>query len=164
MRIKVEGTTDLIPGQPQLPFTLEDTWQMPDQYKSTFSCQLMGQKFIQTQVIDGQKGWIQVNGQTQDLPEDARAEMDEQKDAEDLDRLGLLRDKGNELSVAGDLKVAGKPAVGILVKSKGHRDVKLYFDKASGLLVKREHRLLDAASGKEVLKEVVFGDYQDRTA
>src|SRR5215831_7126239 len=79
MRIKVEGTTDLVPGQPNLPFTMEDTWQMANRYKTESSFQLMGKKFTQTQVIDGDKGWIQVDGQVQDMPKDAVAEMKEQK-------------------------------------------------------------------------------------
>jgi len=37
MRIKVDGTTDLVPGQPNLPFTIEDTWQMPHRYKTESS-------------------------------------------------------------------------------------------------------------------------------
>ena len=162
MRIKVEGTIDLVPGQPKLAITVEDTWQMPDRYKSSSSFQLMGKNVIQTQVIDGDKGWFQINGQTQDLPKEHVTEMKEQKYAEDLDRLGFLKDKGFELSVLDEIEVDGKPALGVLVKSKGHRDVKLYFDKTSELLVKREHRLVDAASGKEVLQEVIFSDYQDK--
>ena len=160
MRIKVEGTTDLIPGQPNLPFTIEDTWQMPNQYKTSSTFQFQGKKFTQTQVIDGDKGWIQQDGQTQDLSREAIAEMKEQKYAEDLDRLGFLKEKQIELSVLEEIKIDGKPAVGVLVKSMGKRDVKLYFDKASGLLVKREHQVLDPASGKEVRQEVIFSDYQ----
>jgi zinc protease len=162
MRIKVEGTTDLVPGQPNLPFTMEDTWRMPHQYKTTSSFQLMGKKFTQTQVIDGDKGWIQIDGQVQDMPKDALAEMKEQKYAEDLDRLGFLGEKGIEFSALAEIQGEGKPAVGVLVKSKGHRDVKLYFDKASGLLVKREQRVLDPSSGKEVRQEVLFSDYQEK--
>jgi hypothetical protein len=162
MRIKVEGTTDLVPGQPNLPLTVEDTWQMPDRYKTSSMFQLQGQKLTQTQVIVGDKGWIQSNGQTQDLPREAVAEMKEQKYAEDLDRLGFLKEKNIELSVLDEIKVDGKPAVGVLVKSKGHRDVKLYFDTISGLLVKREHRLLDPSSGKDALQEVVFAGYQEK--
>jgi hypothetical protein len=162
MRIKVEGTTDLIPGQPNLPFTIEDTWQMPNQYKSTFSMQFMGKTLTQTQIINGERGWIQTDGETMDMPKDALAEMREQKHGEDLDRLGFLNDKGIELSALDEIKVEGKPAVGVLIKSKGHRDVKLYFDKSTGLLVKREQKVLDPASGKEVSQEVVFGDYQEK--
>jgi hypothetical protein len=162
MRIKVEGTTDLVPGQPNLPITIEDIWQMPNQYKSSSSFQFMGKQFSQTQVIDGDKGWVQINGQVQDMPNEALAEMKEQRYAEDLDRLSFLREKGIELSVLDEIKVEGMPAVGVLVKCRGHRDVKLYFNKASGLLVKREQRVLDASSNKEVRQEVIFGDYQEK--
>jgi hypothetical protein len=162
MRIKVEGTTDLVPGQPNLPFPLEDTWQMPGRYKTSSTFQLQGKKFTQTQAIDGDKGWIQTDGQVQEMPKEAVAEMKEQKYAEDLDRLGFLGEKGMELSVLEEIEVEGKPAVGVLVKARGHRDVKLYFDKASGLLVKREQRVLDPSSGKEVRQEVIFGDYQEK--
>jgi hypothetical protein len=160
MRIKVEGTAALAPGQPDLPFTIEDTWQMPTRYKTTSTFQVMGRKLIQTQVIDGDRGWIQIDGRTQDLPKEAITEMSEQKYAEDLDRLAFLKGRGIQLSALGEIKVDGRPAVGIVVKSAGHREVKLYFDKASGLLVKREHRVLDPSSGGEVGQEVIFDDYQ----
>lgn len=162
MRIKAEGTTDSVPGQPNLPLTVEDTWQMPNQYKAQSSVQVMGRTFKQTQVIDGDKGWIQTDGQVQDMSKDALAEMKEQKFAEDLDRLGFLSGKGIEISVLDEINVEGKPAVGVLVKAKGHRDTQLYFDKASGLLVKRGQGVLDPSSGKEVRQEVIFSDYQEK--
>jgi len=78
MRIKVEGTASFVPGQPDLPFTIEDVWQMPDQYKTSSTFQFQGQKLTQIQAIDGDKGWIQANGQTQVMPKDAFDEMKEQ--------------------------------------------------------------------------------------
>src|SRR5262249_43047487 len=98
MRIKVEGTTDLIPGQPNFPITVEDIWKMPSRYKSTSTFQLMGNAVTQIQTIDGDAGWGQFNGQTQDLSKEDLREMREQKYAEDLDRLGFLNEKGIELS------------------------------------------------------------------
>jgi len=162
MRIKVEGTTDLIPGKPNSPITIEDTWQMPRRYKTSSSFQFMGNAVTQTQAMDGDTGWAQFNGQTQALPKEALAEMKEQKYAEDLDRLSFLNEKGIELSALDETKVDGKPAVGVLVKSKGHRDVKLFFDKSNGLLVRRQQNVLDPTSGKEVSQEVVFSDFQDK--
>ncbi len=161
MRIKAEGTIELVPGQPAVPFVIEDWWQMPDRYKTTSRFELGGKKVSQTQVIDGEVGWMQFDGMTQDMPKEAVAEMREQKYAEDLDRLGFLKDKGIDLTALGESQVDGRAAVGVLVKSKGHRDVKLWFDKASGLLVKREHRVLDSGTGKEVTQEVVFSDYRE---
>jgi hypothetical protein len=162
MRIKVEGITDLIPGKTDLPLTIEDTWQMPARYKTTSTFELMGNKVTQTQTIDGDKGWVQINGQTQDLPKAAITEMKEQKWAEDLDRLAFFKDKAIELAALDETKVDGKPAIGVLVRSKGHRDVKLFFDKASGLLVKREQKVLEPSSSKEVSQEVVFSDYHEK--
>ena len=89
-------------------------------------------------------------------------QMKEQKYAEDLDRLSFLNEKVIELSPLEETKIDNKPAVGVFVKSKGHRDVKLYFDKSSGLLVKRQHNVLDPVSGKEVSQEVLFSDFQDK--
>jgi hypothetical protein len=61
----------------------------------------------------------------QDMPKEAVAEMREQKYAEDLDRLGFLKDKGIDLTALGESKVDRRAVVGVLIKSKGHRDVKL---------------------------------------
>ncbi len=158
MRIKAEGTIIPVPGLPSLPLVIEDWWQMPDQYKTTSHYELAGKKVSQTQTIDGRTGWLQVNDQVRDLPEDAIAEMRQQKHAEDMDRLGFLRDTGVDLTALGEVTVDGRPAVGVVVESKGHRDVKLYFDKESGRLIKREHTVFDGGTGKEVVQEVVFGD------
>lgn len=161
MRIKAEGTMNLVPGQAAIPFVIEDWWQMPDQYKTTSRFELGGKKVSQTQALDGETGWMQSDGVTIDVPKEAVAEMREQKYAEDLDRLGFLKDKGIDLTALGESKVGDRAGVGVLVKSKGHRDVKLWFDKESGLLVKREQRVLDSGSGKEVPQEVVFSDYRE---
>jgi hypothetical protein len=162
MRIKAEGTLVPAPDQPAIEFTVEDTWRMPNQYKSTSTFAVKGKKITQVQTIDGESGWSQIGGEAHDLPKEDLAEMKEQKYAEDLDRLGFLEDKAVEMSVLDEIKVDGKPAVGVLLKSKGHRDVKLFFDKASGLLVKREQRILDPDSKKEIAQEVVFGDYEEK--
>jgi hypothetical protein len=158
MRIKVQGKMDLIPGAPEMPFTLEDTWHMPDQYKSTITFQSGGTNVATTRVIDGDKGWVQVMGKIQDMPKEGLAEMKEQKYAEDLDRLGFLKEKGFDLSLLKEIKIEDKVAVGVLVKAKDHRDVQLYFDKETGLLIKRENKL--EVAGKEISQEVFFSDYQ----
>jgi hypothetical protein len=159
-RVKVVGKLALGPGKPDAPFVITDVWQMPRQYKTSLEVTADGKKLSQTLVLNGDKGWASLNGETKELPKEALAEMKEQKYAEDLDRLLGLKDKGVTLTVLKEAKVNGKPAVGVAVKAKGHRDVKLYFDKASGLLVKREHKVVDD-SGKEVLQEVIFDQYED---
>lgn len=51
--------------------------------------------------------------------------------------------------------------VGVKVTAKGHRDLHLYFDKSTGLLVKRGQTILDG-TGKLIPQEVLFTDYQDQ--
>ena len=47
------------------------------------------------------------------------------------------------------------------VSSKGHRDVDLYFDKATSVLVKTETRVKDDGSGQEVTEENFPSEYKD---
>jgi hypothetical protein len=44
-------------------------------------------------------------------------------------RLVPLRDKAYELKAAGEIKVDGKPAVGLWVGTKGQKEITLFFDK-----------------------------------
>ncbi len=49
-----------------------------------------------------------------------------------------------------------------MASSKGHRDVELYFDKKSGLLIKSQYSVkAEELDGKEVQFEVFYGDYKD---
>ena len=89
------------------------------------------------------------------------AEIKESRYVDRIAKLGFLKDAGLELSTLPDTKIADKPAAGVLVKSPGHKDVKLYFDKVSSLLTKIEHAAIDLLSGREVLEELVLSDYQD---
>jgi len=162
MQIEVAGTAVLAPGEPEIAVRLIDTWQMPDRYKTSAVFQTADGKVSQTQAIVGNQGWIELNGEVQDLPREAVSEMKEQKYAEDLDRLGFINEDAFQLSVTQPIKVNGKPAVGVGIESKGHRHVTLYFDTDSGLLVKREQTLLDPSVGKEVLQEVIFTDYREQ--
>ena len=47
------------------------------------------------------------------------------------------------------------------VTRKGRRDIDLYFDKESGLLVKTETRVKDEGSGQEVSEETFVTDYKE---
>src|SRR5207248_11447730 len=71
-----------------------------------------------------------------------------------------LKDKAFTLTTIGEVEVEKRPALGVKVSSKGHRDVDLYFDKESGLLVKTETRLKDEG-GQEVMAETFLRDYKD---
>jgi hypothetical protein len=160
MRIKVSGKGSFVAGRGETQFTLEDTWRMPDLYKTVMQMELGGKTFVQTQVVSGERGWISINGQTQPLTNEALVEIKEQKYAEDLDRLLSLEEKKYQLSIVDTIVVDGRRAVGIRVQSTGHRDVVLYFDKGSGLLVKRQ-QLIAGRQKMLTVQEVFFKDYKE---
>src|SRR5687768_1687722 len=83
MRIKVEGKMDVAPGLKNLPFVIEDTWQMPGQYKTTQRIQLKkDMAYAHTIVIDGDKGWKMVDGKVSDLSKEELTEVHDQKQGE----------------------------------------------------------------------------------
>ena len=48
---------------------------------------------------------------------------------------------------------------GVKVSSKKHRDLKMFFDKETGLLVKTEHTLEDG--GKELVQEEYYSEFKE---
>src|SRR5262249_28364388 len=74
--------------------------------------------------------------------------------------LPLVREPDFELSLLPEITVAKQPAKGIRIKSKGHRDLDLYFDKSSGLVVKTESRILPADKPPIVLEQIL-SNYRD---
>jgi hypothetical protein len=135
-------------------------------YTGTYAVQWPGQfrmeiEGVFTIVLDGDKGWIKDQGGTKEMPKDQLAEQKESQYAGWVSWLLPLKDKSFQLAPLGESKVAERTAVGVKVSSKGHRDVNLYFDKESGILVKSEHRAKDDMSGQEVNQEAYYTDYKD---
>jgi hypothetical protein len=83
---------------------------------------------------------------------------------EGLTRLIPLKDKAFTLAPAGEIMVHDKPAFGFKVSRKNQRDVNLFFDKATGMLVKIQSRGKDPALGQEFDQEILFSDYKDTPA
>jgi hypothetical protein len=83
------------------------------------------------------------------------AEAKEQAHAGWVATLAPLKDaKRFTLATLGEIKVEDKPALGVKVSRQGPRDVDLYFDKRSGLLVRTEWPASRTTSpGQEVTEE-----------
>jgi len=159
LHAKFEATGSI--GAADTPCTLEAFFQWPDQIKTELRCDFKGQKFILIQVINGEKAWRSENGQTQEAQGHNLTELQEDLYFQRVETLlPLIKDTGYILSPLDEIKVIDRPAVGIKVSSKGRRDINLYFDKETALLVKSEHYLTDL-SGKELFRETIFSDYRD---
>jgi acetyl esterase/lipase len=107
-------------------------------------------------------GWGSFNGLTATL--DGK-KLDEVKAQVHLRRLlllvHLLEDKSYELTALDEIKVNDISAIGVKVTAKGQRDVKLYFDKNTGLLAKIEWHIFEDGANKEVLEEQFPSDYKE---
>lgn len=132
-----------------------------EQSRVDWSMRFEGQESSGTQVFDGDKGWTSANGIVNDMNKDEVADFREVLYASAVADLHGLSGEGVKLTALGDSKVGGKSAVGVRVACKGHRDVNLYFDKDSGLLLKRTLRRKESGAGPEFTEETLYGDYRN---
>jgi hypothetical protein len=114
-------------------------------------------------VFDGKSLWIRVDEDLQEFSAEQLAWA--RKNAHHVRvRLlhGLLEDRAFGFRSLGESKVGGKAALGVAVSRKGHEDSLLYFDKASGVLVKHACPVLDSFDGgKKRNHELLLSDYQE---
>jgi len=145
-----------------LDFTSEEDVQLPDKYRSAVMLDVNGMNITITQVFNGTKGWIDAMGNVMELDDKTTAEIKEILHASRVGNLvDVLQNKKFKLAPLGEIKVKDKDAVGVRVSFEGKRDVNVFFDKTSGLLLKTEGRGLDPVSKQEVNQEKFFADYHD---
>jgi hypothetical protein len=144
-----------------IPMTGELNSQGADRFKMEVEVEAGGMKFQFVSVLAGDKGWVRVGDTTNPMDKDQLAEGKEQAYAGWVGTLTPLGDKEFTLATTGEVKVNDKPALGVKVSRKGHRDVDLFFDKETGLLVKTETRIKDEGSGQEVTEENFAGEYKE---
>jgi hypothetical protein len=156
---KIKGILHEVDGA---AFTGEIISQLPNQQKYALHTEIGGVPVAIVQVFDGQKGWFCVNGTKEPANEAYLIDMKSSAYVNHVaDLAALLTGAEFSLSLLPETKVQGKDAVGVLVSSKGRPDVKLFFDKVSGLLTKTEYRGSDPPTKKEVLKEEYLSDYRE---
>jgi hypothetical protein len=160
MVLKTKGTLE----QPMtLSFTQEMMAQAP-KFKETVQLSVMGTDVTIISVFDGEKAYIKVKagGNDMDIPLDDKLQ-EELKEASYALKLGRMLflddDKSLELSALGETTVNNKPAVGVKIASKGHKDINFYFDKETGLVSKVERRALDSTTMQEVTEERIIQEY-----
>lgn len=139
-----------------VPYTASYAVSWPDKFRFEVEGGFM------TYVIDGDKGWVQaMGGETHEFTKEEMADQKEVLNHGWVTTLTPLKDKAFQLSLLGEAKVVDKPAVGVKVSHKDHKDVSLYFDKDSGLLVKSVNKIKAPEEGnKEVTQETLYDNYQ----
>jgi hypothetical protein len=154
--VKMTGTLDFLQGAK----FASDTFIQPGKFKIVIEATINNMNFTITQVYDGKALWVNVMNKTMEIKDaEILKAIEENKHGERLSRLVGLLDKGVELSPLGEIKIDGNDAVGVRASAKGHKDVNLYFDKKTHLLVKAEARAVDPLTKKETTQESIFSDY-----
>ncbi len=158
-RVKAKGVVFL--NKSKIPFTAETSIQLPNQFRNVMRFEVNGKPRTLTQILNGDQGWVTDDGKV--LTPDAKAlnNMKEMIYLDNVVRLApLLKEKGFDLKTLPETKVNDRPAVGVRVASKGHKDVDLYFDRKTSLLVKTVHPVVNA-EGKEVQQEEYYSDHRE---
>src|SRR5262249_3120025 len=130
-----------------VPFTGEWSIQPPGQIRISIEAKGNDMTFTIVKVLNGDKGWSKFGEESQEMSKEVLAEEKAQLYANWVATLTPLKDKAFKLSPAGEVKVDGRPAQGVRVSRKGHRDVSLFFDSKTGLLVKTETAVKDVEGG-----------------
>jgi hypothetical protein len=156
-----KGKASAQEGGNEIVLTNEGTWQGTDRLRIDAEITVAGKTDKVMAVINGDKGWVKARDMVREAPD---GELTMMKAALYALRMPqLLHDlKGKDfmLSNLGEVKVGDKPALGIRVSHKEHKDVSLFVDKETGLPAKSEVNITDP-TGKELTIEYLFSEYKE---
>jgi hypothetical protein len=138
-----------------LPYTAVSMEQWPDKTR-------MEVEGVFTVVFNGDKGWTHSNGETTEMGKDEVALQLHNHRANWISTLLPLKERAFQLKTMGEAKVGDQAARIVQVTRKDYPEVKLFFAKDTGLLVKTEYRTKAAEQEfKEVTQTVNYSDYRD---
>jgi hypothetical protein len=119
--------------------------QAPDKMKADITVEVDNMRTTMVQVVNGDKAYEAANGTTELINEEEVAILKHELYVSEIAELRGLKADGVKVSLAGEAKIGDRPAIIVKATCAGRPDVKLYFDKASSLLLKVEDRTRDTA-------------------
>ncbi len=138
----------------------EHAAQWPDRFRSVNVSEFKGQKFKSVIVQNGTKIWQKTNDMPATLlPANADA-LAHMQVVWWVFNPALLKTQPN-LVLLGESDVQGRPALGLAAAEKDRPEVRLFFDKESGLLVKSEMRRTYEGLPMPLVMETLYGDYKE---
>jgi len=139
----------------EVRLTSEVTRSLPDKVRLEVE---LDKRYKVVIVLNGDKGWERRGGPATEMSRQRTEEMREEAYVWWLTTLVPLRKPAFDVTTAPEAKVDGEPAVAIRVRSRGHPESTLYFNKRTGLLVKIERRATEA--GVPVDKQYLFSGHK----
>jgi hypothetical protein len=132
----------------------------PERQKVVIEGTLNGEKFRMIHVVNGAQAWLKTGDEATELTGDDFDEALKQAQSTWVATLIPLKDRAFKLTSLGEFRIQQRPVLGVRVAHKGQRDVQLFFDQQTGLLVKTKVRVKDE-SGEEITEESYLDDYRD---
>jgi hypothetical protein len=143
----------------EVSISCEATMLDLDKSRLDMDAEVNAMKMMVSIVVNGDQAWAKANERISDAPEEVRAVLKADLHALRIAQMLVpLTDKAYQLSPLGELKVGDRPALGLRVTHKDHREVSLFFDKETGLPVKCELSVIDMKDGQEVPHEFLLSD------
>jgi hypothetical protein len=147
-------------GKP-IAFSNDVVVQLPGRYRSSIRLQQGDRDHTIVHSLDGDKATILADGQPLPLSPVHHMQLQQTLQLEQAMRLvPLLNDPAVTLQALPIRRYNDHVFVGLRVSRRGQRDLALYFDQTTGLLVKTEQRL-DGPNGKEIVQEAYYANHRD---
>jgi hypothetical protein len=148
-------------GKTTVPFTSEVTVQLPKKYKMVLAMREADKTRVVIHELDGDAVNITIDGTTQHAQGTHANQLRQTLELESAMRLVPLLDaRAFTLTTLGEFKLNDRVVVGVGVKGSGQRELKMYFDRETALLVKTEQRI-DGGDGKDVVQEAFYRDHRE---
>jgi hypothetical protein len=149
-------------GSSSLAYAAETHLQIPDRLRNQMKVNRSKSGPEQVLlVLDGETGWRRSGSRVQKLPSSALAEIREETYGANLLWLMSRADRAVfDATLLGDQTLNGQTLTGVEVTSQGHARVGLFFDKDTGLLMRRVQSL-PAGEGRYILQETSYSEYKE---
>jgi hypothetical protein len=161
LQVKTKGTLNL--KGTLIPIEQETLIDLGGRFREVMMTELNGEKIKTLSAHDGVSTWIKANDKEIPLDDDLQAEVKEEIYKLEVGRLTPLTSSTKyTLTPLEEIVVDGRPAEGVRVSSRGHKDINIYFDKETGLTAKISSRRLDFSTRQEIEEERFPTDYADQ--
>ncbi len=139
-------------------FTGDVVTQSPDKFRLELDADIAGMKIKILQVVSGDKARMTTNGMAMPLDDAAKADLRASAAMGEIATLVPLAKGKYAVKSEGE---EGEFAV-LSVTGKDIKEIKLYFDKKTGLLTKTSRKaIVEPGSTAETLEETTLSDYKD---
>jgi hypothetical protein len=131
--------------------------------RTNLNLEVLGKKVRLVQVANRDRSWQSINGTLEPLHDSQKQTLGVRSYPDRVAGLSpLLHDRGFTLTLLGPSRHKDREVRGVRVSRKGRPDVSLYFDAATGLLVRYTHPGKNPfVPDKEGTMEVSLSDYRE---